>query len=86
MSEQVAYGIIGVFVVKEVLSLLLKSVFNKTAVHIKAIEENTRAIIKLETKLDIVFQSIAEIPKIKNDVHEAHTRIREMRAQTQGGN
>jgi len=81
MSENIAYGIIGVFVAKEIIALVLKAFFNKTSEHIKAINDNTVAIIKLETKFEMVFQQLAKIQKIEQDVHEAHARIREMRAQ-----
>ncbi len=83
MNELLAWSVVGGFIVKELVSLVLKHFFNRANDQVKALDENTKAIIKLEAKLEFVHQAIAEVPKLKQDINEAHTKIREMKARRQ---
>lgn len=83
MNEMLAWSIVGGFIVKELVSLVLKHFFNRANDQVKALDENTKAIIKLEAKLEFFHQAVAEIPKMQKDINEAHTKIREMKARCQ---
>ncbi len=54
---------------------LLFAIYNSKS---KKIEKNTEAIIELTTKIEFIFKAVEDMPKIRNDVNEAHRKLREV--------
>lgn len=73
LSTGVIVALVSV-VATQVISIIITVLFSRG----KSIKENTHAIIKLTTQMEIVIKSIEDMPKLKGDVNSAFKKIREM--------
>lgn len=75
MNEQLAWiiGTGGILIMGPVVTILF-AVWSKTT---KAIEENTKSLIVLETKINIMWGSHEKIPKMRADLDSAFEKLRE---------
>lgn len=80
MSDILPWSIIGVFLLKEVISALIKDKFKKSDEFASLVNENTKEVIKLRAELNFINQTVQDVPKIKQDLNEAHAKIRELKA------
>jgi len=77
-SEHVSMGALGVIIVREIIALV-KNSYGK---QLEATQQNTLAIVRLETKLDSLTRELDLLPKLKADLDVAHDRLRELKGQT----
>lgn len=68
----IVLGGLGVILVPTLSSLMFQS-WNKLR---ETLDRNTTAIVKLESRLDLLWKLSQEIPKIKQDVNAAHQKLR----------
>ena len=80
MSDILPWSIIGVFLLKEVISALIKDKFKKSDEFASLVNENTKEVIKLRAELNFINQTVQDVPRIKQDLNEAHAKIRELKA------
>ena len=80
MSDIIPWSIIGVFLLKEIISALIKDKFKKSDEFASLVNENTKEVIKLRAELNFINQTVQDVPKIKQDLNEAHAKIREIKA------
>lgn len=74
--ENIWYAMFAVWAAREIYN----SIKGDTKENTRATVANTYAIAKLEAKLDNVLAGIALLPKLREDINEAHAKIREDRA------
>lgn len=84
-------GFVGAFIVKEAWDWI-KGKADKEASHVnRSLDKNTEAIsqlqiaiVELKLRIEHLSEKLAPIPKLSKDIHEAHTKIRELRVQREG--
>lgn len=80
MTDILPWSVVGVFLLKEIISVLIKDRFKKSDDFANLVNENTKEVIKLRAELNFINQMVQDVPKIKQDLNEAHTKIRELKA------
>ena len=80
MSDILPWSVVGIFLLKEVISALIKDKFKKSDEFASLVNENTKEVIKLRAELNFINQTVQDVPKIKQDLNEAHAKIRELKA------
>jgi len=69
----IGFGILVTMLIPTIAGIFW-SIYSKNT---KALEQNTHAIVKLETKIDMIFPHLSEIPKMKSDLNHLHDKVRE---------
>ena len=80
MTDILPWSVVGIFLLKEIISALIKDRFKKSDDFASLVNENTKEVIKLRAELNFINQMVQDVPKIKQDLNEAHTKIRELKA------
>jgi hypothetical protein len=78
MDNMLPWVVVGGFLAKEVFSMLVKNFFKRGENISDLLQENTLEIVKLRAELNFIHQAVLDVPKIKQDLNEAHTKIREL--------
>jgi flagellin-specific chaperone FliS len=71
-NQIVIVSALGFLVIKEVISML----FDRHKKNTEALEKNTIAMVKLETKIEHLQKAIDILPKMQKDIDEAHSKLR----------
>lgn len=72
--DGITLGAILLILVRELLGLF----FNSRKDQIKATQENTLAVTKLQVEMQNLKELISGIPKMKQDIDVAHERLRQL--------
>jgi hypothetical protein len=73
-NQIVIVSALGFLVIKEVVAML----FDRHKKNTEALEKNTLAMVKLETKIEHLQKAIDTLPKIQKDIDEAHSKLRQL--------
>ena len=77
-NENMPWIIIAAFMGKEIITYLISNFFKSGEDHARLLQENTKEVIKLRAELNFVHQTIAEVPRMKQDISEMNVQIREI--------
>lgn len=78
--QGITLGAVVLILLKELVGLFSGAHKKNTS----ALESATHAIIKLETKLEYITKYLEKIPQLEEDIHVAHSKLRELKTKIDG--